>query len=166
MNSKIRSPQQLAEELSRHRRTGSTVVFTNGCFDLLHVGHVRYLRQAKALGSFLVVAVNSDRSVKENKGPSRPIQSEGDRAEILAALEFVDYVTFFDPKTPLSLIELLLPDVLVKGADWSVDEIVGKDVVEAAGGRVVPVSFEEGYSTTAIIRKIQKVSESRPMTDE
>ena len=112
------------------------------------------------------MAVNSDRSVKENKGPSRPIQSEGDRAEILAALEFVDYVTFFDPKTPLSLIELLLPDVLVKGADWSVDEIVGKDVVEAAGGRVVPVSFEEGYSTTAIIRKIQKVSESRPMTDE
>lgn len=156
MDSKIRTSEQLVEELAHQRKSECTVVFTNGCFDLIHVGHIRYLRQAKALGTLLIVAVNSDRSVQEIKGPSRPVQSEGDRAEILAALECVDFVTLFDQATPLNLIERFVPDVLVKGADWALDKIVGRDVVERAGGRVVPISYEEGYSTSELIRKIRK----------
>lgn len=129
------------------------VVFTNGCFDLLHVGHVRYLQQAKSLGNFLVIGVNSDASVKRLKGPTRPVQSEGDRAEILSALGAVDAVVIFDEETPYELIKALQPDVLVKGGDWPVDKIVGHDIVLAKGGEVRSLQFVEGRSTTEIIRK-------------
>jgi rfaE bifunctional protein nucleotidyltransferase chain/domain len=134
---------------------GKTVVFTNGTFDLLHLGHVRYLRQARALGDALIVGINSDRSVRAYKGPGRPVTSEEDRAEVVAALSCVDGVVIFDDDTPHSLIDALRPDVLVKGADWAEDAIVGRDIVEAGGGRVVRVPLEPGYSTTAIIAAIR-----------
>jgi D-beta-D-heptose 7-phosphate kinase/D-beta-D-heptose 1-phosphate adenosyltransferase len=137
------------------RREGRTVVFTNGVFDLLHPGHVRYLQAARAEGNALIVGVNSDRSVRANKGPSRPITPEAERAEILAALACVDAVVIFDEETPAAIIGRLQPDVLVKGADWAADAIVGRDVVEARGGRVVRVPVEAGWSTSAIVRKIQ-----------
>jgi D-glycero-beta-D-manno-heptose 1-phosphate adenylyltransferase len=133
-----------------------TVVFTNGVFDLLHVGHLRYLRQAHALGDALIVGINSDRSVRAIKGPSRPVTPEHERAEILAALECVDAVVVFDEETPHDLIAALLPDVLVKGADWAADAIVGRDIVEARGGRVVRVPIEPGHSTSAILERIRK----------
>src|SRR5262249_44510608 len=125
------------------------IVFTNGVFDLLHPGHLRYLTQARALGDILIVGVNSDRSVRENKGPSRPMTPEGERAEIIAALDAVDAAVVFDEATPHELIAALQPDVLVKGADWARDAIVGRDVVEARGGRVVRFAVEPGHSTTA-----------------
>jgi D-beta-D-heptose 7-phosphate kinase/D-beta-D-heptose 1-phosphate adenosyltransferase len=134
---------------------GRRVVFTNGVFDLLHPGHVRYLQQARALGDLLVVAINTDRSVRANKGPERPITPEGERAEVLAALECVDGVTIFDEETPFDIIAALQPDVLVKGADWAADAIVGRDIVEARGGRVVRMPVEQGHSTTSIIAKIR-----------
>jgi D-beta-D-heptose 7-phosphate kinase/D-beta-D-heptose 1-phosphate adenosyltransferase len=137
------------------RREGRTVVFTNGVFDLLHPGHVRYLQAARAEGNALIVGVNSDRSVRANKGPSRPITPEAERAEILAALACVDAVVIFDQDTPAAIIGRLQPDVLVKGADWAADAIVGRDVVEARGGRVVRVPVEADWSTSAIVRKIQ-----------
>ena len=133
-----------------------TVVFTNGVFDLLHVGHLRYLQQARALGDALIVGINSDRSVRAIKGPSRPVTPEHERAEILAALECVDAVVVFDEETPHDLIAALLPDVLVKGADWAADAIVGRDVVEARGGRVVRVPIEAGHSTSALVEKIRR----------
>jgi D-glycero-beta-D-manno-heptose 1-phosphate adenylyltransferase len=136
------------------RSQGRTIVFTNGVFDLLHPGHVRYLRYARSLGGALIVGVNSDRSVRGNRGPGRPVTSEAERAEILAALDCVDAVVVFDDATPLALIVALQPDVLVKGADWAEDAIVGRDVVEARGGKVVRAPIEPGYSTTAIIEKI------------
>lgn len=135
------------------RAAGGRVVFTNGVFDLLHTGHVRYLRDARALGTLLVVGVNSDRSVRENKGPSRPITPELERAEVLLALSSVDAVSIFDEPTPLLLIEAVQPDVLVKGADWAAGDIVGREVVEARGGRVVRVEFTPGQSTTELIRR-------------
>jgi D-beta-D-heptose 7-phosphate kinase/D-beta-D-heptose 1-phosphate adenosyltransferase len=131
------------------------VAFTNGVFDLLHPGHVRYLQQARALGDVLVVAINSDRSVRTNKGADRPITPEHERAEILAALECVDAVTVFDEETPYTVIEDLQPDVLVKGADWAHDAIVGRDIVEARGGRVVRIPVEAGHSTTTIVAKVR-----------
>jgi D-beta-D-heptose 7-phosphate kinase/D-beta-D-heptose 1-phosphate adenosyltransferase len=131
------------------------VVFTNGVFDLLHPGHVRYLQAARAEGDALIVGVNSDRSVRANKGPSRPITPEAERAEILAALACVDAVVVFDEDTPAAIIDRLQPDVLVKGADWAADAIVGRDVVEARGGRVVRVPVEAGWSTSAIVEKIR-----------
>ncbi len=137
------------------RRAGKRIVFTNGVFDLLHPGHVRYLQQARALGDLLVVAVNSDRSVRANKGPDRPITPERERAEILSALVCVDAVTIFDEPTPYEAIQAIQPDVLVKGADWPHDAIVGRDIVEARGGRVVRVPVESGYSTTAIVERIR-----------
>lgn len=137
------------------RAAGRRVVFTNGVFDLLHPGHVRYLQQARALGDVLVIGINADRSVRANKGPERPITPEAERAEVLAALECVDGVTIFDEETPLDLISELLPDVLVKGADWAHDAIVGRDIVEARGGRVVRVAVEQGHSTTSIVQKIK-----------
>jgi D-beta-D-heptose 7-phosphate kinase/D-beta-D-heptose 1-phosphate adenosyltransferase len=137
------------------RREGRTVVFTNGVFDLLHPGHVRYLQAARAEGDALIIGVNSDRSVRANKGPSRPITPEAERAEILAALACVDAVVIFDEETPAAIIGRLQPDVLVKGADWAPDAIVGRDVVEARGGRVVRVPVEAGWSTSAIVQKIQ-----------
>jgi D-beta-D-heptose 7-phosphate kinase/D-beta-D-heptose 1-phosphate adenosyltransferase len=137
------------------RAAGKTIAFTNGVFDLLHVGHLRYLQRARALGDALVVGVNSDRSVRANKGPSRPITPEDERAEILAALGCVDAVVIFDEETPYALIAALQPDVLVKGADWATDAIVGRDVVEARGGTVVRVPIEAGHSTSALLARIK-----------
>ena len=136
------------------RAAGKRIAFTNGVFDLLHPGHVRYLEHARSLGDILIVGVNSDRSVRANKGPGRPIMPEAERAEILEALTVVDGVVVFDEDTPYELIKALQPDVLVKGADWAEDAIVGRDVVEQRGGRVVRVPIERGHSTSAIIQKI------------
>ena len=141
--------------VERLRATGKSVVFTNGVFDLLHPGHVRYLQQARALGDALIVGVNSDRSVRSNKGQGRPITPEVERCEILEALACVDAVGVFDEDTPHALIDAIQPDVLVKGADWAEDAIVGRASVEARGGRVVRVAIEQGYSTTALLKKIQ-----------
>jgi D-beta-D-heptose 7-phosphate kinase/D-beta-D-heptose 1-phosphate adenosyltransferase len=141
--------------VDRVRAGGRTVVFTNGVFDLLHVGHLRYLQQARALGDALIVGLNSDRSVRANNGPSRPVTPEAERAEILEALACVDAVVVFDQETPHELIAALQPDVLVKGADWAEDAIVGRDIVEARGGRVVRVPLEAGRSTSAIIERIK-----------
>lgn len=135
---------------------GGTVVFTNGVFDLLHPGHVRYLQEARALGDALIVGVNSDRSVRANKGPARPITPERERAELLLALAAVDAATIFDEETPHALITLVEPDVLVKGADWAADNIVGRDVVEARGGRVVRIALAPGYSSTELIRRVRE----------
>jgi len=146
---------QLINERRGLRDAGRKLVFTNGVFDILHVGHVRYLAQARSLGDALVVAVNSDRSVRELKGAGRPLTNENDRAEILAALRAVDYVTIFDDVSPRSLIAELLPDVLVKGGDYALDQIHGREEVEAAGGRVVSLPFVEGASTSEIIRSIK-----------
>jgi D-glycero-beta-D-manno-heptose 1-phosphate adenylyltransferase len=142
--------------VERLRSAGKTIVFTNGVFDLLHPGHVRYLHQARALGDALIVGVNSDRSVRTNKGPGRPVTPERERAEILAALACVDAAVIFDEDTPHELIAALQPDVLVKGADWAANAIVGRDIVEARGGKVVRVTIEPGYSTTKILEKIRK----------
>jgi rfaE bifunctional protein nucleotidyltransferase chain/domain len=141
--------------VDRLRSAARTVVFTNGVFDLLHIGHLRYLQQARALGDALIVGLNSDRSVRANKGPARPVTPEAERAEILAGLACVDGVVIFDQETPHELIAALEPDVLVKGADWDEDAIVGRDIVEARGGRVVRVPLEAGHSTSAIIEKIK-----------
>ena len=137
------------------RAAGRRVVFTNGVFDLLHPGHLRYLQQARALGDVLVIGLNSDRSVRANKGPDRPITTESERGEILSALACVDAVTVFDEETPFNIITDLQPDVLVKGADWGHDAIVGRDVVEARGGHVVRIAVEQGHSTTSIVERIQ-----------
>ena len=152
----ILSPDEAVAWLDRVKADGGRVVFTNGVFDLLHPGHVRYLRQARTLGAALVVGVNTDRSVRVIKGESRPVTPESERAEILAALACVDVVVLFDEETPYELIRRLQPDVLVKGADWSEASMIGRDIVEARGGRVVRVPFEAGYSTTSIIEKIKE----------
>ncbi|MDT5061808.1 MAG: D-beta-D-heptose 7-phosphate kinase / D-beta-D-heptose 1-phosphate adenosyltransferase [Acidobacteriota bacterium] len=142
------------------RGLGKRLVFTNGCFDILHVGHVRYLQRARSLGDALVVAINSDRSVRELKGALRPIMKEQERAEMLAALGAVDYVTIFDDISPRSLIAEVLPNILVKGGDYQPDEIHGREEVEAAGGRVMALPFVEGASTSSIIERIKKSLES------
>src|SRR6185503_4400834 len=154
MIEKILSPEQLLRERERLRNNGARLVFTNGVFDLLHVGHVRYLAEARALGDALVVAINSDRTVRELKGSDRPVFDQGERAEILAALRQVDYVVVFDDISPRSLIAQLLPDVLVKGGDYQLDQIHGREEVEAAGGNVISLPFVEGASTTDIIKKM------------
>ncbi|HMV49841.1 MAG TPA: D-glycero-beta-D-manno-heptose 1-phosphate adenylyltransferase [Blastocatellia bacterium] len=148
------SLEALRAERRRLREAGKKVVFTNGCFDLLHPGHVRYLQQARCLGDALIVALNSDRSVRELKGDKRPILTENERAEVMAALACVDYVTVFDEPTPREIIAALLPDVLVKGGDWGVDAIVGREEVEAAGGQVLSLPFVDGCSTTDVIERI------------
>ena len=140
------------------RASGKTIVFTNGVFDLLHIGHLRYLEEARGLGDALLVGVNSDRSVRDLKGPGRPITAEGERAEVLAALTCVDGVVIFDEETPRDLIQAIQPDVLVKGSDWAEDAIVGRDIVEARGGRVVRVAIQPGHSTTRIVGKIKNLS--------
>jgi D-glycero-beta-D-manno-heptose 1-phosphate adenylyltransferase len=159
VSGKILSHEDLLRERTRLRAQGKILVFTNGVFDLLHVGHVRYLEQARALGDVLVVAINSDRSVRELKGDTRPIIIEQERAEILAALRPVSYVTIFDDISPRSLIATVLPDVLVKGGDYDLNEIHGRQEVEAEGGRVVSLPFVEGASTTTIIEKMRKSSQ-------
>lgn len=149
------SADDAAAFAERVRATGGKVVFTNGVFDLLHPGHVRYLQDARALGDALIVALNSDRSVRAIKGPTRPLNPEHERAELLLALACVDAAAIFDEDTPHAIISRIQPDVLVKGADWGADAIVGRDVVEARGGRVVRIQLAEGYSTTELIRRAQ-----------
>jgi len=150
--------EEAVEFVSRARAEGRTIVFTNGVFDILHPGHVRYLRDARALGDLLIVGVNSDRSVKAlNKAPDRPIHPEHERAEVLEALASVDAVVIFDEDTPHEIISAIQPDILVKGADWGEDAIVGRDVVEARGGRVVRIALAEGYSTTKIVERIRQL---------
>ncbi len=153
---KIKNLKQLESIIAASQRKGERAVFTNGCFDILHLGHIRYLEQAKALGDKLVVALNSDASVRKLKGESRPIFSEQTRANLVAALECVDYVIIFSQATPLVLIKALKPDVLVKGGDWRKSDIVGKDFVESYGGKVATVSFMKGYSSTSIINKMRR----------
>lgn len=155
------SLEQLHKELGRRKdlspRRPPRVVFTNGCFDILHVGHVRYLRDARALGDILVVGLNSDASVKRLKGAERPVQVESDRAELLSSLAAVDYVVLFEDDTPLSLIEAVAPDILVKGGDWAPEKIVGAKFVLARGGEVKSLPFHPGRSTTSILERIQKL---------
>ncbi len=150
------STEDAAAEVERIRAGGGRIVFTNGVFDLLHPGHLRYLQHARGLGDALVVGLNTDRSVRAIKGETRPVTPELERAEILAAMSCVDIVVLFDQDTPYALIQRLQPDVLVKGADWPEDRMIGRDIVEARGGRVVRVPFETGYSTTSILEKIAR----------
>jgi rfaE bifunctional protein nucleotidyltransferase chain/domain len=151
---KIFSPEKMLGERQGLRAAGKRLVFTNGVFDLLHVGHVRYLTQARELGDALLVAINSDRTVRELKGPDRPVFNEPERAEILAALRCVDFVTIFDDISPRTLIAKLLPDVLVKGGDYGLDQIHGREEVEAGGGKVISLPFVDGASTTTLIQRI------------
>lgn len=137
-------------------RKNKKIVFTNGCFDLLHIGHVKYLKEAKSKGDFLIVGINSDESVKRLKGPTRPIQNENDRSEILAALESVDATVIFTEDTPENLIKMVHPDVLVKGGDWKIHQIVGGEFVQGYGGQVLSLMFIDGKSTTSIVSKIEK----------
>ncbi len=156
---RVVSQDELIVHVAQCKRNGQRVVFTNGCFDLLHPGHIRCLEQARALGDLLVVAINSDASVRQLKGDGRPLVPQEERAEILAALAAVDYVVIFDELTPRELIARLRPDVLVKGGDWGPNEIVGREEVEAAGGRVVSVPLEPGYSTSSILERARKSQE-------
>lgn len=155
LNNKIYSLETLTQRRNMWRVLGQRVVFTNGCFDLLHRGHLQYLAEARELGHVLIVGINSDQSVKALKGPNRPLLNEVDRAFQLASLHAVDALVVFDEETPLNLLKALQPDVLVKGGDYAPDQVVGKEVVEAAGGRVQIIPFLAGYSTTALIDRIQ-----------
>jgi len=161
VRTKRRGAATLARRLAALRRRGKRIVFTNGCFDLIHPGHVRYLRAAKGLGDVLVVALNSDASVRRLKGPTRPLVPQRDRCEVMAALEMVDYVTLFTDDTPYKLIARLQPDVLVKGGDWTPDRIVGADIVRARGGTVRSIRFAPGYSTTRLVEQIAKTSRGK-----
>lgn len=154
---KILSWEKLKQEVDRLKDEGKRVVFTNGCFDILHVGHVRYLQEARELGDVLILALNSDSSVRTIKGEKRPVVPEGERAEVIAGLACVDYVTLFNEETPLLLIEYLRPDILVKGGDWSEQNVVGRDSVMRWGGRVAIIPQVIGASTTNIVEKILKV---------
>jgi D-beta-D-heptose 7-phosphate kinase/D-beta-D-heptose 1-phosphate adenosyltransferase len=155
---RVISRQDAAALVARQRAAGRTIVFTNGVFDLLHVGHLRYLQQARAMGDLLIVGLNADASVRRNKGESRPINPEAERAELLAALDCVDAVVIFPEDTPAEIVRALDPDILVKGADWPADRIVGRDTVEASGGRVVLIPVEPGHSTTALIEKVRRTA--------
>ena len=155
---KVLTRDELVRERASLRKSKKRVVFTNGCFDLLHRGHVEYLAKAKALGDVLVIGLNSDASVQRLKGNHRPITGQDDRAVILAALESVDYVCVFEEDTPYELIRSIIPDVLVKGGDWPLDSVVGKDIVEAAGGVVKSIDFVPDRSTTGIIEKIKRLT--------
>lgn len=157
MKSKVRSISSLKKILRSFQNKGGKVVFTNGCFDLIHYGHVNYLARARRSGDCLVVGLNTDRSVRKLKGDGRPLVSEKDRAGVLSALEPVDFVVLFDEDTPYRLIEALKPDILVKGADYKINDIVGNDIVRQAGGKVVRVPLVDGRSSTGLIEKILKV---------
>jgi len=159
MTKKLLSQEDLLSKLSVERAEGKHIVFTNGCFDLMHIGHTRYLQAAKALGDVLVVGVNSDASVRTlNKAPDRPIVPEAQRAEVLAALGCVDFVVMFDESDPLQLITAIQPDVLVKGGDWTIDRIVGRDIVEARGGVVKTIPLVPGLSTTGLLQRIRSTA--------
>jgi D-beta-D-heptose 7-phosphate kinase/D-beta-D-heptose 1-phosphate adenosyltransferase len=161
LKEKIKTKEDLHRIVEDLKKKGKRIVFTNGCFDLLHLGHIRYLEKAKSLGDILVVGVNSDRSVQSLKGPERPILPEEERAEILSGLECVDYITLFDELTPLELISSLQPHILVKGGDWAKETTVGREVVERSGGEVVILPFVEGSSTSNLIETILKRYEKR-----
>ena len=161
MKQKIKARKELLRIINDLKAEGKRIVFTNGCFDLLHIGHVRYLEEARALGDVLVVGVNSDASVRKLKGPKRPILPEAERAEILSSLGCVDYISLFDEIDPLKLITSLRPDVLVKGGDWTKEQTVGKEVVERSGGEVVIIPFVKGASTSTLIETILKKYEKR-----
>jgi rfaE bifunctional protein nucleotidyltransferase chain/domain len=152
---KLKSLEELKSIALQAKARGQKIVFTNGCFDILHRGHLHLLREAKALGDLLIVAVNSDRSVQQIKGSARPVISEAGRAELIAALEMVDYVTLFDGLDPRRLIEEIHPDILVKGGDWRKDQVVGADFVERGGGRVAVIPYLKGFSTTKIIERVR-----------
>jgi D-beta-D-heptose 7-phosphate kinase/D-beta-D-heptose 1-phosphate adenosyltransferase len=155
LQNKITSKESLGKTIAAKRLYGHQIVFTNGCFDLLHPGHLRYLAQARDLGNFLIVGLNSDASVKQLKGPKRPIQNEKIRAEFLAALHIVDAVVIFEEDTPIELIKHLKPDILVKGGDYTPETVVGADIILSNGGRVEIIPFEEGFSTTDLITQIK-----------
>ena len=152
---RVLTEAQAAAFVAEQRSTGRRIVFTNGVFDLLHPGHVRYLQEAHALGDLLIVGLNADESVRRNKGPGRPITPQEERAEVLAALASVDAVVMFSEDTPADIIRLVQPDILVKGTDWPADQSSGRDTVEARGGRVVLIPVEQGYSTTSIVERIR-----------
>lgn len=158
MNKKLKTVQELVEIRRKFQSSGKKVVMTNGCFDILHGGHIHLFREAEKQGDVLIVALNDDHSVKRLKGPMRPIFNLNERAEILEAVEYIDYLVPFKEDTPIRLISLLLPDVLVKGGDWGKEEIVGRKEVESAGGKVVVVPYLPGNSTTEIIRKVLRIS--------
>jgi D-beta-D-heptose 7-phosphate kinase/D-beta-D-heptose 1-phosphate adenosyltransferase len=161
MRQKIKGQEELLKITQDLQKKGKRIVFTNGCFDLLHIGHIRYLEEAKTLGDVLIIGVNSDSSVQKLKGPERPILPVEERAEILSGLGCVDYITIFDELDPLNLITSLLPDVLVKGGDWTKGQIIGSEVVEKSGGEVVIIPFVQGASTTNQIETILKRYEKR-----
>jgi rfaE bifunctional protein nucleotidyltransferase chain/domain len=154
---KIVTWETLKTEVEKQRKEGKTIAFTNGCFDILHVGHVRYLQEARRLGDMLILGLNSDASVRSIKGDKRPLVPEGERAEVVASLTAVDFVTLFDETTPLKLIEHLRPDCLVKGGDWSEETVVGRDAVQSWGGRVAIIPLTPGASTTNIVEKVLQV---------
>jgi rfaE bifunctional protein nucleotidyltransferase chain/domain len=154
MMRKVKNHDELREIVEDLKAAGKKIVFTNGCFDIMHTGHARYLQLAKSYGDVLIVAVNSDESVRRIKGPKRPILPQAERAEMLASLAVVDYVTVFEEEDPSRVIAELMPDVLVKGGDWAVEEIVGRDIVETNGGKVYSIPYIEGASTTGIIERI------------
>jgi len=158
LHSKAVTLEEAILRFGREKRNGRRVVFTNGCFDLLHPGHIRGFELARQMGDVLIVGLNSDASVRQLKGPTRPVIPEGERAEILSALEPIDAVIIFNELTPREVISRLLPDVLVKGGDWPGDQIVGREEVEAAGGRVVSIPFVTGYSTTSMLQKVREGS--------
>ncbi|TAN60037.1 D-glycero-beta-D-manno-heptose 1-phosphate adenylyltransferase [bacterium] len=155
MDGKIKTRARLEKTIHQLKRQGKKIAFTNGCFDILHYGHLKYLEDAKAKADVLVVGLNSDASIKRIKGASRPINRQADRARMLEALSAVDYITIFSEDTPFKLIQVLKPDILIKGRDWSVRKIVGADFVRASGGRVITVPYLKGYSTTGLIEKIK-----------
>ena len=155
---KLLTNSEIAGEASRLKKAGKRIVFTNGCFDILHAGHVRYLSAARAEGDILVVGLNSDESVRLIKGEKRPVVSQMQRAEVLSGLSCVDYVVFFDEPDPLNLIKNVRPDILVKGGDWAEEDIIGADFVKATGGRVVRISMAPGISTSSIIKRILEIS--------
>jgi D-beta-D-heptose 7-phosphate kinase/D-beta-D-heptose 1-phosphate adenosyltransferase len=161
MKQKVKARRELLRIINDLKAEGKRIVFTNGCFDLLHIGHVRYLEKAKALGDVLVIGVNSDASVRKLKGPKRPILPEAERAEILSGLGCVDYITLFNEIDPLKLITSLRPNILVKGGDWTKEQTVGKKVVERSGGEVVIIPFVKGASTSILIETILKKYEKR-----
>jgi D-beta-D-heptose 7-phosphate kinase/D-beta-D-heptose 1-phosphate adenosyltransferase len=157
-NHKIFSPKALLKEICTQRKKHRSIVFTNGCFDLLHIGHVRLLKKAKALGDVLIVALNSDSSVRKLKGVERPIFPLKDRMEILSSFEAVDYVTYFKENTPEAILKLLAPNVLVKGGDYKISQIIGADYIKNKGGRVIVLPFVKGKSSSNILKKIKRIS--------
>jgi rfaE bifunctional protein nucleotidyltransferase chain/domain len=154
LKNKIKNPAELSKICALEREKGKTIVFTNGCFDLLHLGHLKYLTEARNLGDILIVGINSDDSIRKIKGDKRPLSPETDRLQMLAGLECVNYVTIFSETDPYQLIALLKPNILVKGGDWEIDKIVGKDLVEKEGGKVFAIKLTPGYSTSKLIEKI------------